>query len=123
MSVTCNNETSSKMLVLCKMEVNALIMAETETLLILLRQTLVYLVFQALVLEGRFSALEAQVESLLSGLDRLSILEKRLETLEKLKNTNKVDETIASLFIVIYMIMSKLYWYTNVSLVLSSLSE
>ncbi|XP_056228188.1 centrosomal protein of 44 kDa isoform X1 [Seriola aureovittata] len=39
--------------------------------------------------EGRLSALEAQIESLLSGLDRLRILEKRLEELERWKNTDK----------------------------------
>ncbi|XP_023124702.2 LOW QUALITY PROTEIN: centrosomal protein of 44 kDa [Amphiprion ocellaris] len=42
--------------------------------------------------EGRLSALEAQIQSLLPGLDRLSILEKRLDELERQRNTDKVDK-------------------------------
>ncbi|KAG7215262.1 hypothetical protein INR49_022647 [Caranx melampygus] len=39
--------------------------------------------------EGRLSALEDRIENLLSGLDRLKILEKRLEELERWRNTDK----------------------------------
>ncbi|GAA6227163.1 centrosomal protein of 44 kDa [Lates japonicus] len=39
--------------------------------------------------ERRLSAFEAQLECLLSGLDRLSILEKRLEELERWRKTDK----------------------------------
>ncbi|KAK7929746.1 hypothetical protein WMY93_006141 [Mugilogobius chulae] len=41
-------------------------------------------------LEGRLLVLETRVESLVSGLDRLGVLEKRLEELERLKNKDKV---------------------------------
>ncbi|XP_037620856.1 centrosomal protein of 44 kDa [Sebastes umbrosus] len=41
--------------------------------------------------EGRLSALEAQLGSLQSGMDRLSILEKRLEELDKQRNTDKIE--------------------------------
>ncbi|KAM8879477.1 centrosomal protein of 44 kDa isoform 2-T5 [Spinachia spinachia] len=41
--------------------------------------------------EGRLSALEAQLGGLLSGMDRLSILEKRLEIFEKQRVTDKYE--------------------------------
>ncbi|XP_049899902.1 centrosomal protein of 44 kDa [Epinephelus moara] len=44
--------------------------------------------------EGRLSALEAQQEILLSGLERLSILERRLDELDKWRNTDKYDEQV-----------------------------
>ncbi|XP_041789868.1 centrosomal protein of 44 kDa isoform X2 [Chelmon rostratus] len=46
--------------------------------------------------EGRLLALEAQLESL-SGLHRLSILEKRLEELEKQRNTDKIEGQLISI--------------------------
>ncbi|KAF7647849.1 hypothetical protein LDENG_00165630 [Lucifuga dentata] len=51
----------------------------------------------ASVVDGRLSGLEARVESLLSGLDRLSVLEKRLETLERQKNTDKSEEQMITI--------------------------
>lgn len=54
----------------------------------------VFSVFQSSEVKGRLSALEAQLESLLSGLDRLSILEKRLEELDRWRNTEKVDSLL-----------------------------
>ncbi|XP_026216672.1 centrosomal protein of 44 kDa [Anabas testudineus] len=48
-------------------------------------------------MERRLSALEAQLGSLLSGLDRLSILEKRLEELERRGNTNKYEEHVITI--------------------------
>lgn len=42
-------------------------------------------------IEGRLSALEANVDTLLSGLNKLNVLEKRLEELEKCKNAQKND--------------------------------
>ncbi|XP_017287560.1 centrosomal protein of 44 kDa isoform X2 [Kryptolebias marmoratus] len=47
--------------------------------------------------EGRLSALEAQLQGLLSGLDKLNILEKRLEELEKHKNTDKNDGPVITI--------------------------
>ncbi|XP_045903376.1 centrosomal protein of 44 kDa isoform X2 [Micropterus dolomieu] len=47
--------------------------------------------------EGRLSALEAQQESLLSGLDRLSVLEKRLEELERQRNTEKNEAQVITI--------------------------
>lgn len=44
-------------------------------------------------MEGRLSALEAKLESSLPGLDRLSILEKQLEELERRRDTDEVDKT------------------------------
>ncbi|KAM9363181.1 centrosomal protein of 44 kDa [Symphorus nematophorus] len=46
--------------------------------------------------EGRISALEAQLESL-SGLHRLSILEKRLEELERQKTTDKTEGQVITI--------------------------
>ncbi|XP_076584862.1 centrosomal protein of 44 kDa [Chaetodon auriga] len=46
--------------------------------------------------EGRLSALEAQLESL-SGLHRLTILEKRLEELERQRNTEKIEGQFISI--------------------------
>lgn len=53
---------------------------------------LTFCFFQSSELEGRLSAVEAQLESL-SGLHRLGVLEKRLEDLERQRNTDKVDST------------------------------
>ncbi|XP_031151262.1 centrosomal protein of 44 kDa isoform X1 [Sander lucioperca] len=47
--------------------------------------------------EGRLSALEAQLGGLLSGLDRLSILEKRLEELDKPRNTDKNEGQVITI--------------------------
>ncbi|XP_054461042.1 centrosomal protein of 44 kDa [Anoplopoma fimbria] len=47
--------------------------------------------------EGRLSALEAQLGSLLSGMDRLNILEKRLEELEKQRITDKRDGEVITI--------------------------
>lgn len=52
-------------------------------------------VFQLSGVEVRLSALEARIEKLLSGLDRIKVLEKRLEELERLRNTDKVDKIIS----------------------------
>ncbi|KAM4594865.1 centrosomal protein of 44 kDa [Fundulus diaphanus] len=41
--------------------------------------------------EGRLSALEANIDTLMSGLNKLNILEKRLEELEKSNNAEKND--------------------------------
>lgn len=46
-------------------------------------------IFHTSEVEGRLSALEAQIESLQSGLHRLSTLEKRLEELERERNKDK----------------------------------
>lgn len=51
--------------------------------------------FQLSGVEVRLSALEDRIEKLLSGLDRIKVLEKRLEELERLRNTDKVDKTIS----------------------------
>ncbi|XP_072239997.1 centrosomal protein of 44 kDa [Leuresthes tenuis] len=47
--------------------------------------------------DGRLSALEAQLETLLSGLNRLIILEKRMEELEKCRNTDKNDGQVVTI--------------------------
>uniref|UniRef100_A0A3Q1FH78 Centrosomal protein of 44 kDa n=1 Tax=Acanthochromis polyacanthus TaxID=80966 RepID=A0A3Q1FH78_9TELE len=47
--------------------------------------------------EGRLSALEAQIQSLLPGLDRLSILEKRLEELERQRSTDKNEGQVITI--------------------------
>ncbi|XP_042341664.1 centrosomal protein of 44 kDa [Plectropomus leopardus] len=47
--------------------------------------------------EGRLSALEAQLGSLQSGLDRLSILERRLEELDKWRNTDKTKGEVITI--------------------------
>ncbi|XP_029365440.1 centrosomal protein of 44 kDa [Echeneis naucrates] len=44
--------------------------------------------------EGRLSALEAKIESLLSGQNRLRILEEHLEELERWRNSGKTEEVI-----------------------------
>ncbi|KAM7418326.1 hypothetical protein PAMA_015783 [Pampus argenteus] len=54
-------------------------------------------VLHAPEVEGRLSALEAQLGSLHSGLDRLSILEKRLEELEKRTNTDKNEGEVITI--------------------------
>ncbi|XP_070782964.1 centrosomal protein of 44 kDa [Enoplosus armatus] len=48
-------------------------------------------------LEGRLSALEAQLESLLSGLDRLSILEKHLDELDGRRNAEKNEGQVITI--------------------------
>ncbi|XP_071359701.1 centrosomal protein of 44 kDa isoform X2 [Trachinotus anak] len=47
--------------------------------------------------EGRLSALEAQIENLLSGLDRLVVLERRLEELERWRNTDKSEGEVITI--------------------------
>ncbi|XP_065810931.1 centrosomal protein of 44 kDa-like isoform X1 [Labrus bergylta] len=42
-------------------------------------------------LEGRLSALEAQLQSLQPGLDRIRVLERRLEDLERRRHTDKSE--------------------------------
>ncbi|KAM7393522.1 hypothetical protein PAMP_020386 [Pampus punctatissimus] len=54
-------------------------------------------VLHAPEVEGRLSALEAQLGSLHSGLDRLSILEKRLEELERRTNTDKNEGEVITI--------------------------
>lgn len=51
------------------------------------------IVCQSSEVEGRLSALEAQLGSLQSGMDRLIILEKHVEKLNKQRITDKVDMT------------------------------
>ncbi|CAL1602478.1 unnamed protein product [Knipowitschia caucasica] len=43
-------------------------------------------------LMGRLSALEARVEALVSGLNRIAVLEQRLEEMERLKSKDKTQE-------------------------------
>ncbi|XP_030000566.1 centrosomal protein of 44 kDa isoform X2 [Sphaeramia orbicularis] len=47
--------------------------------------------------EERLSALETQLESVFSGLDRLSIMEKRLEELERWRNKDKIEEQVITI--------------------------
>ncbi|XP_040892181.1 centrosomal protein of 44 kDa [Toxotes jaculatrix] len=54
-------------------------------------------IFHSSEVEGRLSALEAQLGSLLSGLDRLRILEKRLEELEIRRNTDKNEGQVITI--------------------------
>lgn len=49
-----------------------------------------YFLSQSSEVEGRLSALEAQLQDLLPALNKLNSLEKRLEELEKCKSTVKV---------------------------------
>ncbi|XP_047222729.1 centrosomal protein of 44 kDa isoform X1 [Girardinichthys multiradiatus] len=48
-------------------------------------------IFFPLEVEGRLSALEANIGTLISGLNKLNVLEKRLDILEKCKNADKND--------------------------------
>ncbi|XP_033820761.1 centrosomal protein of 44 kDa [Periophthalmus magnuspinnatus] len=48
-------------------------------------------------LQERFSTLETRVEKLVSGLDRLSVLEKRFEKLETLNNKDKTEEQLITI--------------------------
>ncbi|XP_008300003.1 centrosomal protein of 44 kDa [Stegastes partitus] len=51
---------------------------------------------QSSEVEGRLSALEAQVQTLLPALDRLSVLEKRLDELERQRNADKNEGQVIS---------------------------
>lgn len=56
-------------------------------------------------MEGRLSALEAQLQDLLPALNKLNSLEKRLEELEKRKNTDEVDWKISRYFKTLFYLL------------------